>query len=50
MKTLDTAWRKLEGRNSVTELTELECMLEGRTEWDPAAIKALKKELGGNAS
>ena len=41
MDDLDKAWRKMEGRKPVSELTEREQMLEGRIKWDPVRLKEL---------
>jgi hypothetical protein len=42
MEDLDKAWRKAEGRKSVSELTERDKMLEGRIPWDPIRLKDLQ--------
>jgi hypothetical protein len=39
MADLDKAWRKLEGRKPVAELSEREQMFEGRIPWNPALLQ-----------
>lgn len=45
MDEIDKVWRKAEGRKPVSELSDRELMLEGRTPWDPVRLKELTSQL-----